>query len=1185
MCTRQFILSLLLVCTGQVTTAQQIPVTETPYLPVAVPLPPAYPRSAISYIRTWQPHMPATNPLVIKAPSTTIAEVQQTTEYLDGAGRRLQVVEKSKSPSGRDVVTPVLYDASGRENFKYLPYVPLTGNTNDGKFKTDPFAGQQEFYSNQAENPGANNESYFFYQTDYAPSPLERVEKTYLPGNAYTKTDGNKPRQYQYLTNSADDSIRIWRFTAAGILPVAGQVYPAGVLYKNVTTDEAGTLFIEYKDMEGHVILNKQQAGETPATGHTGWACTYYTYDDLGRLRVVIPPKAVQAIQADWIITPAIAAALCAIYRYDGRGRMIVSKQPASDSAEQIYDSRNRLIVSRTGILKNRGMWQVYYYDELNRDRTTGLFFSSATREQLQTWINSYPYNPAIPVPALDTSYGYTLLAYTNYDNYMYAGAINYSAADAAKVEAGSNPYTEPLPATPVKMPQGLITGKKVAIAGSSQQLETCYYYNDKGRLTQTLADNIMGGQDITSYLYDFDGKLISTYFRQTNPKSTVTPQTTLLTLYYYDATGRQDIITKRLNDDPSLQQNVAIMEYDELGRIKTKKLSASGTAVPLELQAFQYDLRGHLAAINKSFVNTPNSISNWFGQEISYETGFTSKYYNGNIAGVKWKGGSNGAAMAYGYHYDPMNRLTAGDFTQQHDGSTSWTSDKVDFSLKNLSYDINGNILSMKQTGMNGMAIQTIDSLQYHYLENSNQLNYVTDLANHPQSILGDFIETVNTPSPDYSYDPDGNMSKDKNKDIDSIIYDQNNHPAIVILKKGFIYLQHNSLGQPLLKVIIDTSAAQGSTRVIHYANGFVYEQDTLRLILHDDGRIRPVYKTGATARYTFDAFIKDGQGNVREVLGANGDTAQYFASMETGRNAVENALFSNIDNTRAVLPSGYPADNFTSPNSYLAKLNGVDGAKIGPSLVLRVMRGDTIAAIVRAFYKSEAANTSSNSPGSMLAALLQAFSAGGVSQGTHTSAGPNSPLATSFSSIDYQQLQVPFQQLPWWPKAYMSYVLFDDQFKMTDANSGIRQVQGPPDALLSVVLPSMVIRKSGFLYIYLSNESAADVYFDNFIVQHLSGPLLEETHYYPFGLTMAGISAMALKSSLYPENKYRYRSHELHNREMRQAPGLDWYNEGERMYDVQIGRWFSTKPLSGRVYNPYMYRYNHPEGRISIP
>ena len=166
--------------------------------------------------------------------------------------------------------------------------------------------------------------------------------------------------------------------------------------------------------------------------------------------------------------------------------------------------------------------------------------------------------------------------------------------------------------------------------------------------------------------------------------------------------------------------------------------------------------------------------------------------------------------------------------------------------------------------------------------------------------------------------------------------------------------------------------------------------------------------------------------------------------------------------------------------------------------------------------------------------------------------------------------------------PKAYINYLLFDEQFKCVGGNfsrvgaSGSVKKHWYTDISQ---LQNIPITKNGYIFVYVSNESNINVFFDNLQVIHKPGPIVEETHYYPFGLTMAGISSKAWNGIA--ENKKKFNDGtELQSKEFSDGSGLDWYATTYRSYDAQIGRFHQIDPLAGIAddYSPYAYVLNNP-------
>src|SRR5665213_237890 len=1038
-------------------------------------------------------------------------DVAQVTQYYDGLGRLVQSVAKSGSPLQHDEVSTVVYDNLGRQPVQYMPY---TASTNDGNYKSTAITDGQSFNSSMF--PG---EQDYMGQVNYEASPLNRPLNAYAPGSSWIGSA--RGISGQYMINSAADSVQIWSISSAQMsIPVSNGVYSAGQLFKTILNDEQGHQVVSYKDKLGKTILKKQQLAASPSTGHAGWLCTYYVYDTLQNLRVVIQPQAVAMIDGSWTITQNIANELCFRYEYDGRRNVAIKKVPGAGQQWMVYDARGRLAMTQDSALRSIQKWMFVKYDAQNRPDSTGLITDPSHYNNL-AYHDSLAYY-SLFYPAV-SSYTNEVLTQTFYDDYSWVAtysapvassmATNYTSNSNYFITTYNTSPTYAVAVTPFPVTHGMPTGSKIKVVGTaSQYLYTANFYDDRGRVIQSQSSNYTGAVDTVTVQYNFDGAVLRTLLNHRKNGNTVQSHV-VLTKMDYDHRLRLRHVWKNI-DAAASDQLIDSLQYNELGQLRAKYLGNK-----IDSMVYDYNIRGWLTGINKNYV--AGTASHYFGMELGYDkstsvangNNYLNQVYNGNIEGVTWKSAGAGINRKYDYTYDNASRLSSAAYLQNTSGS-DWDKSYLDFTVSGLTYDANGNILSMTQRGFTVGGSSAVDSLTYSYLNSggSNKLMGVTDAANNQNSLLGDFHYNPATKQiTDYNYDGNGNLTQDNNKAISSITYNfLNLAQQIHMSAKGNITYTYDASGAKLSKVVTDSISRHSTTTL--YMSGFVYQQtdtitnpgggtDTLQYIMHEEGRARWAYHkytTGATAyKLEYDFFEKDHLGNTRMVLTQQKDTANYLASMEAAYRSTEVQLFGNITQScypRASVP-GYPnSTTITNPNDSVCRVdyNGTSGQKQGPSLLLKVMSGDTISMAVQSYYNSNSGSTNNSSFTDVLNSLANGlFTATAGSHGTvsnFTSSG--STVFTGLSTFLGNDDPPPTG----FPKAYLNWIFLDDQFNYVSSLSGSVPAASAtyPAGTLNAVAPGapLVLNRSGYLYIWVSNETQNwDVFFDNLSVQHRQG------------------------------------------------------------------------------------------------
>ncbi len=721
--------------------------------------------------------------------------------YLDGFNRVKQSVQVKAGSSHSDIIIPSVYGQQGWIEKEYLPYAK-TGN--NGAYDVNQAStANWNIY-------GTTEAAYAFKKIEYDNSPLNRIVKETGSGkNWHTSGKGTSS---VYAANVANE-VRRYIVGLDGTLTLNG-TYPAGSLYKVIVTDEDSCRVETFTDKDGQVVLTVQVEGSNRLE-------TYSVYDFRGLLRYVLSPEA--SLQLGTSINETILSRFAYRYDYDSQGRLIKKCLPGCAPVYMVYDQRDRLVMSQDGKQRteNTNKWSYSLYDSFDRMIETGevILGSTMTHAALQTTVSaSQNYTPSGTRMALQYMLYDTYTATTNVPVKAFSATAGYSTSYSSRVI-------------------GYVTSVKTLVLGTSTWLTATTYYDDRGRVIQSVRDNLHGRLSCIDMKYDFMGNVL----QQRESHSITASQTDVLEkVNVYDDRGRLVSFTAKLNNGSPATENYT---YDAVGRLVKQK---HGNVE----ETMAYNTRGWLT----SKESTP------FKMKLYYESpvGGNAARWNGNISEWEWQHGTSSATM-YGFTYDGVNRLTAS--TRKQKSGTSWVALTAGYLERGITYDRNGNIKTLQRTA--GSATM-VDNLSYTYT--GNQLTTLTE--NVSGTPTGDiYVRGSTAATGTYIYDKNGNMINDSRRALNfsyNVLNLLSEVKAGTAVKAKYSYLANGT------KLRVRDAGSNG----FDYLGSLTYKSSSAGLQLETasfgSGVIRANVSAGDGTEVNY--FLMDHLGSVRVIVDGSG-------------------------------------------------------------------------------------------------------------------------------------------------------------------------------------------------------------------------------------------------------------------------------------------------------------------------
>lgn len=544
-----------------------------------------------------------------------VQDITQIINYKDQIGRPLQSIAKQASPNQRDIVKFFEYDNAGRTVKNHLGYVDQTDN---GYYKTGVKNKQKDFYLNQQ---GIAHTSRPYAVIKYENSPLSRI--TEVGSEGWYWQPGTDPQQghtkrMSHKLNSASQLLNLSVDNNGDLILNTGKYISANKLYYQELMDENDKLSGIFSDQYGKQIA-KISYGENSNPD----LITYYVYNIYDQLSYIIPPALAAEIDQNshsglsW--TNNLIKDFAYAFRYDEKHRLIEKLEPGSDPIYFVYDNFNRLILQQDGNQRENDQWKFIKYDNLSRPVILGVqkYPEDMTREQVQNLADNFYLANSQNFEYLDFNYQGHIFGYSDesyplsnsttetlivnyYDDYSFDQNNDYGFDDIMGT------------VSPIDSPNGLLTASVVKILenGTSNYLYNVYFYDDKYQMIQSTQENILAGYDRVYNYFKFDGTLEWSehkhviYENQTNEYVN-----SEVKVYNYDHAGRNTSMHYRVG---ATEFKMYANSFNELGRLVEKNIfeetTTHGTSA-LQSIDYKYNIRGWLKNINYSNLTNDNSV------------------------------------------------------------------------------------------------------------------------------------------------------------------------------------------------------------------------------------------------------------------------------------------------------------------------------------------------------------------------------------------------------------------------------------------------------------------------------------------------------------------------------------------------------------------------------------------------